>query len=130
MLPGSSTRQPASSPHFRILFPHTPWEYQFSHSQIERLFILLVCLVPCYNCQGAQKALEPSGPVLQVWAGCLTSAPGCAFPQEKEKLYMELKHVLARQPGPEAAEQLQIYQHTLREKTKQLKVSGDPALSC
>lgn len=37
---------------------------------------------------------------------------------------MELKHILARQPGPEAAEQLQIYRHTLREKTKQLKVSG------
>ncbi|KAM9324573.1 cilia- and flagella-associated protein 58 [Gastrophryne carolinensis] len=41
--------------------------------------------------------------------------------QEKEKLYVELKHILARQPGPEAAEQLQIYQQTLREKTKQLK---------
>ncbi|KFV14163.1 Coiled-coil domain-containing protein 147, partial [Pterocles gutturalis] len=42
--------------------------------------------------------------------------------QEKEKLYVELKHVLARQPGPEAAEQLQLYRHTLQEKTKQLKV--------
>ncbi len=42
--------------------------------------------------------------------------------QEKEKLYVELKHILARQPGPEAAEKLQIYQRTLREKTKQLKV--------
>ncbi|OXB58133.1 hypothetical protein ASZ78_004759 [Callipepla squamata] len=42
--------------------------------------------------------------------------------QEKEKLYVELKHVLARQPGPEAAEQLQHYRHTLREKTKQLKI--------
>ncbi|CAB1344740.1 unnamed protein product [Coregonus sp. 'balchen'] len=41
--------------------------------------------------------------------------------QEKEKLYVELKHILARQPGPEAAEQLQIYQQTLRQKTKQLK---------
>ncbi|XP_063291113.1 cilia- and flagella-associated protein 58 [Pelobates fuscus] len=41
--------------------------------------------------------------------------------QEKEKLYVELKHILARQPGPEAAEQLQIYQQTLRKKTKQLK---------
>lgn len=37
---------------------------------------------------------------------------------------MELKHILARQPGPEAAEQLHIYRHTLREKTKQLKVSS------
>ena len=42
--------------------------------------------------------------------------------QEKEKLYVELKHILARQPGPEVAEQLQIYQQTLREKTKQMKV--------
>ncbi|XP_038613466.1 cilia- and flagella-associated protein 58 [Tachyglossus aculeatus] len=42
--------------------------------------------------------------------------------QDKEKLYVELKHILARQPGPEAAEQLQLYRHTLREKTKQLKV--------
>lgn len=37
---------------------------------------------------------------------------------------MELKHILARQPGPEAAEQLQIYRKTLREKSKQLKVSS------
>lgn len=43
--------------------------------------------------------------------------------QEKEKLYVELKHILARQPGPEVAEQLGIYQSTLKDKTKQLKVS-------
>lgn len=42
--------------------------------------------------------------------------------QEKEKLYLELKHILARQPGPEVAEQLTIYQQTLKEKTKQMKV--------
>jgi chromosome segregation ATPase len=41
--------------------------------------------------------------------------------QEKEKLYVELKNILARQPGPEVAEQLNIYQASLREKTKQLK---------
>lgn len=41
--------------------------------------------------------------------------------QEKEKLYMELKQILARQPGPEVAEQLQIYQQTLKDKTKQMK---------
>uniref|UniRef100_A0A2K6MJ10 Cilia and flagella associated protein 58 n=1 Tax=Rhinopithecus bieti TaxID=61621 RepID=A0A2K6MJ10_RHIBE len=41
---------------------------------------------------------------------------------EKEKLYMELKHVLARQPGPEAAEQLKLYQRTLHDKKQQLKV--------
>lgn len=42
--------------------------------------------------------------------------------QEKEKLYVELKHILARQPGPEVSEQLSIYQSTLKDKTKQLKV--------
>lgn len=44
--------------------------------------------------------------------------------QEKEKLYLELKHILARQPGPEVAEQLQIYQQTLKEKTKQMKATA------
>eukprot|EP00967_Tisochrysis_lutea_P136597 scaffold243875_cov32-Tisochrysis_lutea.AAC.3 len=41
--------------------------------------------------------------------------------QQKEKLYVELKAVLARQPGPEVAEQLSIYQENLAEKQKQLK---------
>ncbi|XP_069021148.1 cilia- and flagella-associated protein 58 [Embiotoca jacksoni] len=41
--------------------------------------------------------------------------------QEKEKLYVELKHILARQPGPEAAEQLQHCQWTIRDRTKKLK---------
>ncbi|TGZ62126.1 hypothetical protein CRM22_007607 [Opisthorchis felineus] len=41
--------------------------------------------------------------------------------QEKEKLYVELKHILARQPGPEVAEQLNIYQTVIRDKTKQIK---------
>lgn len=37
--------------------------------------------------------------------------------QEKEKLYIELKNLLARQPGPEVADQLSIYQQNLKEKT-------------
>jgi len=41
--------------------------------------------------------------------------------QEKEKLYVELKNLLARQPGPEVAEQLSIYQQNLKEKTGQMK---------
>ncbi|KAJ1459993.1 flagellar associated protein [Pelagophyceae sp. CCMP2097] len=41
--------------------------------------------------------------------------------QEKEKLYGELKHILARQPGPEVAEQLGVYQASLRQKTRQMK---------
>jgi len=41
--------------------------------------------------------------------------------QEKEKLYVELKQILARQPGPEVAEQLSLYQNALRDKTKQMK---------
>ena len=44
--------------------------------------------------------------------------------QEKEKLYMDLKQILQRQPGPEVAEQLHIYQQTLKDKTKQMKVSA------
>ncbi|KAI5618447.1 cilia- and flagella-associated protein 58, partial [Silurus asotus] len=41
--------------------------------------------------------------------------------QEKEKLYVELKHIIARQPGPEAAEQLYSCQQHLKKKTNQLK---------
>lgn len=41
--------------------------------------------------------------------------------QEKEKLYLELKTILARQPGPEVAEQLNVYQQNLRDKNAQLK---------
>lgn len=41
--------------------------------------------------------------------------------QEKERLYVELKHILARQPGPEVAEQLSVYQSSLRAKTRQMK---------
>ncbi|KAI5618446.1 cilia- and flagella-associated protein 58, partial [Silurus asotus] len=41
---------------------------------------------------------------------------------EKEKLYVELKHIIARQPGPEAAEQLYSCQQHLKKKNKQLKV--------
>lgn len=41
--------------------------------------------------------------------------------QEKEKLYNELKGILARQPGPEVAEQLTVYQQNLKKKTIQMK---------
>merc|ERR1711871_1066010 len=41
--------------------------------------------------------------------------------QEKEKLYVQLKNILARQPGPEVAEQLSVYQSSLRNKTRQMK---------
>ncbi|NXV82035.1 CFA58 protein, partial [Atlantisia rogersi] len=50
--------------------------------------------------------------------------------QEKEKLYVELKHILARKTVPEAAKQLQLYRHTLREKTKQLKVLSSELNMC
>ena len=39
----------------------------------------------------------------------------------QERLYLELKAVLARQPGPGAAEQLVLYQASLREKGKQMR---------
>jgi hypothetical protein len=38
----------------------------------------------------------------------LLRSPPCL--QEKEQLYVELKGILARQPGPEVAEQLSMYQ--------------------
>lgn len=38
-----------------------------------------------------------------------------------DKNYKELKNILARQPGPEVAEQLSIYQQNLKEKTRQMK---------
>jgi len=39
----------------------------------------------------------------------------------KEKMIVELKKVLARQPGPEVAEQLSVYQSNLKERNRQLK---------
>jgi len=44
--------------------------------------------------------------------------------QEKDKLYVELKNILARQPGPEVAEQLSIYQQGVRNKTKSMKAAA------
>ena len=41
--------------------------------------------------------------------------------QEKEKLYIELKNILAKQSDPEVAEKLQVYQQNLKERAKQLK---------
>ena len=41
--------------------------------------------------------------------------------QEKEKLYVELKNILAKQSGPEVAEKLVLYQENLKERNKQLK---------
>jgi len=44
--------------------------------------------------------------------------------QEKEKLYIELKHILSRQPGAEISEKLHAYEGTLKEKNKQMKVTN------
>eukprot|EP00928_Gymnodinium_smaydae_P071063 TRINITY_DN54745_c0_g1_i1.p1 TRINITY_DN54745_c0_g1~~TRINITY_DN54745_c0_g1_i1.p1 ORF type:complete len:860 (+),score=226.98 TRINITY_DN54745_c0_g1_i1:170-2749(+) len=41
--------------------------------------------------------------------------------QEKEKLYYEMKSLLAKQPGPEVAEEVGKQQQSLKEKTKQMK---------
>ena len=41
--------------------------------------------------------------------------------REKEKLFLELKNVLARQPGSEIHEQLVKYKEALKEKTHQMK---------
>lgn len=53
----------------------------------------------------------------------LTSASFSSYSstvQEKEKVYEELKHVIARHPGPEVEEQIQVYQQTLKDKSRQL----------
>jgi len=41
--------------------------------------------------------------------------------KEKEKLYMELKNILARQPGPEIQQELATYKENLKEKNGQMK---------
>lgn len=41
--------------------------------------------------------------------------------QEKEKLYIELRNILARQPGPEVADQVVAYARSLNEKSRQMK---------
>jgi len=41
--------------------------------------------------------------------------------QQKERYYVELKSVLSRQPGPEVAEQLNVYAQSLKAKTSQMK---------
>lgn len=41
--------------------------------------------------------------------------------QEKEKLYIELKNILAKQSGKEVTEKLVVYQQNLKERSKQLK---------
>ena len=42
----------------------------------------------------------------------------------KEKMIVELKKVLARQPGPEVAEQLSVYQSNLKERNRRLKAQA------
>ncbi|KAL3698999.1 hypothetical protein R1sor_017021 [Riccia sorocarpa] len=50
--------------------------------------------------------------------------------QEKEKLYIELRNILARQPGPEAQEQLSQYSRTIADKTRQLKAMSSELQMC
>ena len=45
--------------------------------------------------------------------------------QEKEKVYMELKAIISRQPGPEVEEQLLTYQQVVKDKNKQLIAMND-----
>ena len=41
--------------------------------------------------------------------------------KEKEKLFLELKTILARQPGNEIYNQLEIYKQNIKEKSGQMK---------
>ena len=40
--------------------------------------------------------------------------------QEKEKMYIELRQILARQPGPELTEQLSEYKRSIKQKERLL----------
>lgn len=48
----------------------------------------------------------------------------CCMYVLQEKLYVELKTILGRQPGPEVAEQLAVYQENLKQK---VRASSRPA---
>jgi hypothetical protein len=50
--------------------------------------------------------------------------------QEKEKLYVELKNILARQPGPEIVEELSRLQLLLKEKVPLQAVVVESVVSC
>lgn len=41
--------------------------------------------------------------------------------QDKEKLYIELQGILAKQPGPEVSEMVSVIQQSLKDKTKKMK---------
>lgn len=45
--------------------------------------------------------------------------------KEQERVYVELKAALSRQPGPEVEEQILLYQQTLKDKVKQLHAMED-----
>lgn len=45
--------------------------------------------------------------------------------QEKEKVYVELKNIIARQPGPDVDEQLLTYQLAYKDKVKQLSAMNN-----
>jgi len=44
--------------------------------------------------------------------------------QEKEKLYLEMRNLLLKQPGPEVLEEVGKQQSSLKEKTKQMKATA------
>merc|ERR1712050_743418 len=44
-----------------------------------------------------------------------------ALIQDKERLYVQLKNIIARQPGPEVAEQLAWYSQNLKQKSAHMK---------
>merc|ERR1719367_517436 len=48
-----------------------------------------------------------------------------ALIQEKEQLYVQLKNIIARQPGPEVAEQLAWYSQHLKQMAQELQMYYD-----
>ncbi|KAJ8415994.1 hypothetical protein AAFF_G00380160, partial [Aldrovandia affinis] len=50
--------------------------------------------------------------------------------QRRQESCVELKHILARQPGPEVAEQIQVYNQTMRGKKRKLKAVRSDVNTC
>merc|ERR1712226_982086 len=56
---------------------------------------------------------------------CSENAEKQALLHLQEKMYVEMKNAVTKQPGPEVSEQLSVYQSVLKEKAKQLKAMRD-----
>ena len=78
-------------------------------------------LLLCWNHLLCYISLTPITSILFLFRFLLHYSTLDLLIQEKEKIYIELKNVLSRQPGPEVEENILMYQQTYKDKTKQLQ---------